>query len=145
MVVKLNKGDGSVAALIRDSMSVTALVPLMRAAGVQWIPPSWYPVDSPEGQLSCNRELTVESYLLLKYYCFRLQDATSLNAEVITFIQVTSRCCQHSHNVVPQRALLARALPYFRAGDSELHSPEMLMGFWMKPLISYVLQRVNQA
>lgn len=45
-----------------------------------------------------------------------------MSVGVLTFAQVTSKRCQYSHNVVLQRALLARVLPHFRFGDSELHS-----------------------
>ena len=38
-------------------------------------------------------------------------------------------------------ALLARVLPHFGFGNSELHSPEMLMGFWAKLLISFMSYR----
>lgn len=91
-------------------------------AGSQWI----LLVDSCP--LAIESSLR-ESHLLLEHDVFRAQDTKSVGVGVITFSQATSKCHQHSHNVVLQRALLTRAWPHFRAGDSELHSPEMLMGF----------------
>ena len=70
-----------------------------------------------------------EKYLLLHYDVFRAQDTNLGSGGVITFSWVASKCCQYFHNIVLQMALLARVLPHFGFGNSELHSPEMLMGF----------------
>lgn len=107
----------------------SALHSIPATAGYLGIPPSRYPVPSPmDTELPWSRELiwgkpsTSETHGLRNPGCSagKCQSPSLFSGDFKVLLAFT---------LCSLKALLARVFPPFRAGDSELHSLEMLMGF----------------